>query len=124
MEIVIVEDEAGIADFLERGLKGEGYTVSLATDGITGEQMAREPGTSLVVLDRMLPGRSGTEVLEAIRRAKPGLPVIMLTARAEVDGRVEGLALGATDYMTKPFAFDELLARIRSLLHSDEDAST
>jgi DNA-binding response OmpR family regulator len=114
MEILIVEDEAGIADFLARGLEAEGYGVTVATDGIAGERLALSSATDLVILDRMLPGRDGIEVLAAIRRAKPAVPVILLTAKAEVADRVEGLDLGATDYVTKPFAFDELLARIRA----------
>jgi DNA-binding response OmpR family regulator len=116
MEILVVEDEAGIADFLARGLESEGYGVMVATDGVAGERLALDGGVDLVVLDRMLPGRDGLEVLASIRRAKPSLPVIMLTARAAVADRVEGLDLGATDYLTKPFAFDELLARIRARL--------
>jgi DNA-binding response OmpR family regulator len=116
MEILVVEDEAGIADFLARGLESEGYVVTLAADGVSGEQLALDDAVDLVVLDRMLPGRDGLEVLGSIRRAKPSLPVIMLTARAAVADRVEGLDLGATDYVTKPFAFDELLARIRARL--------
>jgi DNA-binding response OmpR family regulator len=116
MEILVVEDEAGIADFLARGLESEGYRVTVAADGATGERLALDATVDLVVLDRMLPGRDGLEVLGAIRRAKPTLPVIMLTARAAVADRVEGLDLGATDYVVKPFAFDELLARIRARL--------
>jgi two-component system, OmpR family, response regulator len=123
MEILVVEDEAGIADFLARGLEAEGYEVIVAADGIVGERLALAPGTDLVVLDRMLPGRDGIEVLAAIRRAKPALPVIVLTAKADVADRVEGLDLGATDYMTKPFAFEELLARIRARLRQADDAS-
>jgi DNA-binding response OmpR family regulator len=116
MEILVVEDEAGIADFLERGLESEGYGVTVAEDGVTGQRLALDAAVDLVVLDRMLPGRDGLEVLGAIRRAKPSLPVILLTARAGVADRVEGLDLGATDYLTKPFAFEELLARIRARL--------
>jgi DNA-binding response OmpR family regulator len=123
MEILIVEDEAGIADFLARGLEAEGYGVAVATDGIAGEQLALSSTTDLVILDRMLPGRDGTEVLAAIRRAKPALPVILLTAKAEVSDRVEGLDLGATDYVTKPFAFDELLARIRVRFRESDSRS-
>ena len=123
MEILVVEDEAGIADFLARGLKAEGYGVTVATDGIAGERLALSPEIDLVILDRMLPGRDGIEVLASIRRSKPTLPVILLTAKAEVADRVEGLDLGATDYVTKPFAFDELLARIRSRLRESDDAS-
>ncbi len=120
MEILVVEDEAGIADFLARGLESEGYGVTLAADGASGERLALDAAVDLVVLDRMLPGRDGLEVLAAIRRAKPSLPVIMLTARAAVADRVEGLDLGATDYLTKPFAFDELLARIRARLRDSD----
>ncbi len=123
MEILIVEDEAGIADFLARGLEAEGYGVTIAADGISGERRALAPDTDLVILDRMLPGRDGIEVLATIRRSKPALPVILLTALAEIADRVEGLDLGATDYVTKPFAFDELLARIRARLREAGDAS-
>ncbi len=118
MEILVVEDEAAIADFLARGLAAEGYEVMVAGDGVEGERLALAPETDLVVLDRMLPGRDGLEVLAAIRRSRPALPVIMLTARGEVADRVEGLDAGATDYVTKPFAFEELLARIRARLRA------
>jgi DNA-binding response OmpR family regulator len=116
VEILVVEDEAGIADFLERGLRAEGYGVRVAADGETGARLALEPEVDLVVLDRMLPGIDGIEVLERVRRTRPLLPVIMLTAKGEVADRVEGLDSGATDYVTKPFAFAELLARIRARL--------
>ena len=123
MEILVVEDEAGIADFLARGLRAEGYGVTVATDGIAGERLALSSAADLVILDRMLPGRDGIEVLAAIRRAKPTLPVILLTAKTEVADRVEGLDLGATDYVTKPFAFDELLARIRARFRESGNGS-
>jgi DNA-binding response OmpR family regulator len=123
VEILVVEDEEGIADFLSRGLEAEGYEVTMVGDGIAGERLALSGGADLVVLDRMLPGRDGIEVLGAIREKKPALPVIMLTAKAEVADRVEGLDLGATDYVTKPFAFEELLARIRSRLREAGDTS-
>ena len=116
MRILVVEDEAAIADFLERGLRAEGYEVEVADDGVAGERAGLNPDVDLVVLDRMLPGRSGDEVLASLRGSRPALPVILLTARAEVVDRVEGLDRGATDYVTKPFAFDELLARIRARL--------
>ncbi len=116
MRILIVEDEVGIADFLERGLGAEGYEVAVAGDGESGARLALDPSVDLVVLDRMLPGADGLEVLDRVRRARPALPVIMLTARAEVADRVEGLDSGATDYLTKPFAFEELLARVRARL--------
>lgn len=123
MEILVVEDEAAIADFLERGLAAEGFEVSAVADGAEGERLAINGAFDLVVLDRMLPGRDGIEVLAAIRRAKPALPVILLTAKGEVADRVEGLESGATDYLTKPFAFAELLARIRARLREADAGS-
>ena len=123
MEILIVEDEAGIADFLARGLGAEGYGVTVAGDGVSGERLALDPSVDLVVLDRMLPGLEGLEVLAAVRNSRPALPVIMLTAKGEVADRVEGLDLGATDYVTKPFAFEELLARIRARLRDSADGA-
>jgi DNA-binding response OmpR family regulator len=123
VEILVVEDEEGIADFLSRGLGAEGYEVTVAGDGLAGERLALSGAADLVVLDRMLPGRDGIDVLSAIREKKPTLPVIMLTAKAEVVDRVEGLDLGATDYITKPFAFEELLARIRARLREAGDSS-
>src|SRR5690242_16383423 len=107
MRILIVEDEAGIADFLRRGLISEGYEVTAAADGEDGEALALSGRFDLVLLDVMLPGRDGLEVLAAIRRALPALPVILLTARGQVSDRVEGLDAGATDYVSKPFSFEE-----------------
>ncbi|HET8566407.1 MAG TPA: response regulator transcription factor [Solirubrobacterales bacterium] len=125
MEILIVEDESAIADFLERGLTREGFTVQAVADGAEGAQLALNHAFDLVLLDRMLPGRSGLEVLAAIRRRKPALPVIMLTAKAEVEDRVEGLDQGATDYVTKPFSFAELAARVRAhLRQADSEGGT
>jgi len=125
MEILVVEDEEAIADFLERGLEAEGYTVLTASDGVEGERLALGGGVDMVILDRMLPGRDGIEVLAAIRRSKPALPVIVLTARGEIAERVEGLDRGATDYMTKPFSFEELAARVRAhLRQADGEAAT
>lgn len=122
MEILVVEDEEAIADFLVRGLEAEGYAVLTAGDGPEGERLALGSGVDLVILDRMLPGRDGIEVLEAIRESKPGLPVLMLTARGEIADRVEGLDAGATDYIPKPFAFDELAARVRAHLRQVPEA--
>lgn len=124
MKILVVEDEAGIADFLERGLVAEGYEVVLATDGEAGARFALDPEVDLVVLDRMLPGLDGLAVLDRVRQARRSLPVIMLTAKAEVADRVEGLDGGATDYVTKPFAFEELLARIRARLREEGGSET
>lgn len=121
MEILIVEDEEAIVDFLARGLEGEGHDVTTASDGIEGERLALTGVVDLVILDRMLPGRNGIEVLGAIRRAKPALPVIVLSAKGEVGDRVEGLDRGATDYIAKPFAFDELAARVRAHLRQPQE---
>lgn len=123
MEILVVEDEAGIADFLRRGFEAEGFGVTVCADGVEGTRKALEEDVDLVVLDRLLPGLDGTEVLRAIRAGRPALPVIFLTAKTEVADRVEGLELGATDYVTKPFAFEELLARIRARLRDAGEGS-
>src|SRR3954466_10296620 len=116
MKILVVEDETAIADFVQRGLEAEGYAVDCAGDGLDGERQAIEGKPDLVVLDLMLPGRDGISVLGKIRETKPTLPVIVLTARDTVEDKVAGLDSGATDYVTKPFSFDELTARIRAHL--------
>ena len=118
----MIEDEVTIADFIVRGLRAEGYLVEAATDGLVGLERALAGEVALVVLDRMLPGLDGLAVLRAIREARPGVPVIMLTARAEVADRVEGLDAGATDYLVKPFAFAELAARVRVQLRGQGEA--
>jgi DNA-binding response OmpR family regulator len=121
MRILVVEDEAAIADFVQRGLEAEGYTVACAEDGIDGERQALDDDVDLVVLDLMLPGRDGLSVLQSIRHSKPALPVIALTARDAVEDKVAGLDAGATDYVTKPFSFDELTARVRAHLRRPAD---
>lgn len=118
MHILVAEDEAAIADFIDHGLRAEGYSVTVAATGDEALALALAQDFGLVVLDRMLPGLDGIEVLHALRAAKPELRVIMLTARSEIDDRVEGLDAGAVDYMTKPFAFDELAARVRAHLRT------
>jgi two-component system, OmpR family, response regulator len=122
VRILLVEDEQAIADFLQRGLEAEGYAVSCAADGLEGEARALSGDFDLVVLDLMLPGRPGLEVLSAVRRAQPGLPVIVLTAKGEVEDKVAGLDRGATDYLAKPFSFEELAARVRAHLRRPEQA--
>jgi DNA-binding response OmpR family regulator len=114
--ILVIEDEPGIVDFLERGLPTYGFEVESAPDGIAGSARALDEPFDLVVLDMMLPLRSGLEVLREVRDAKPALPVIILTARGEVEDRVTGLDAGAIDYLTKPFSLSELAARIRAQL--------
>jgi DNA-binding response OmpR family regulator len=116
MKIRVVADETAIADFVQRGLEAEGYSVACADDGPEGERQALRDDVDLVVLDLMLPGRDGLSVLGSIRESKPQLPVIVLTARDAVEDKVAGLDGGATDYVTKPFSFDELTARIRAHL--------
>ena len=116
MRILVVEDEIAIADFVQRGLEAEGYSVTCAYDGIEAERQALSNDVDLVVLDLMLPGRDGLSVLSRIRDRKPALPVVVLTARDAVEDKVAGLDGGATDYVTKPFSFDELTARIRAHL--------
>src|SRR4051812_8187732 len=116
MRILVVEDEKRIADFLCRGLEGAGYAVDAALTG--GAAIEGIPGTDydLVVLDRMLPDMDGLKVLEKIRDKKIGPPVLILSARGQLEDRVKGLETGADDYLVKPFAFVELLARVRALL--------
>jgi DNA-binding response OmpR family regulator len=114
--ILVIEDEPGIVDFLERGLRAHGFEVVSARDGEAGIARAISEDVELIVLDLMLPGRSGLEVLQWLRSSRPGLPVIVLTALDQVEHRVTGLDAGAADYLTKPFSLNELAARIRAQL--------
>jgi DNA-binding response OmpR family regulator len=123
MRILLVEDERAIADFVQRGLQAEGYAVTWAADGDRGAKLAVSEDFDLIVLDLMLPGRDGLAVLAEIRSAGLGVPVIVLTARGEVEDRVAGLDGGATDYVVKPFSFDELAARIRVHLRPQQTHS-
>ncbi len=116
--ILVIEDEPGIVDFLERGLRSQGFNVISEYDGAQGSVTALNEDVDLVVLDLMLPGRSGHEVLTALHDAKPTLPVIVLTALGEVEHRIAGLDAGAVDYLTKPFSLNELAARIRAQLRA------
>lgn len=115
-KILIVEDEAKIARFVELELKYEGYQVTIAHDGRTGLDKALHDGIDLVILDIMLPELSGIEVCRRVRQEGSKVPIIMLTAKDDVMDKVAGLDMGADDYMTKPFAIEELLARIRVAL--------
>ncbi|GAB4039673.1 response regulator transcription factor [Spirosoma gilvum] len=111
-KILIIEDDRRIAQNISRGLQEEGYATQVVYEGINGRQMALQPGIDLLILDINLPGLSGFEVCRSVRAEKPQLPIIMLTALGEVEDKVEGLALGADDYLVKPFDFRELLARV------------
>lgn len=124
MRILVVEDERPIAEFVQRGLEAEGYSVTCAYDGEEGSALALSGDYALVVLDVLLPKMSGLEVIRRIREQDDSTPVIMLTALAETDDVVAGLDLGASDYLTKPFAFAELLARIRAHLRQPGQANT
>lgn len=119
MRILVVEDDARIASFIVKGLAAEGYKAEVAPEGSSAMTMLAATGSyDLVLLDLGLPGLPGEEVLSFLRQRHPRLPVIILTARAEVADKVRGLNLGASDYITKPFSFEELLARVRSALRA------
>ena len=116
MRILVVEDDRKAASFLERGLREEGYAVDVAHDGDDGSMKANVYDYDLAILDVMLPGRSGFEIVRELRKGEKPLPVLLLTARDSKEDVVQGLDAGADDYLTKPFSFDELLARVRALL--------
>jgi DNA-binding response OmpR family regulator len=122
--VLLIEDEPGIVDFLKRGLGAEGFSVQCALEGPEGARRALGEPFDMVVLDLMLPGMGGMEILSELRRAKPDLPVIVLTARGEIEDRVAGLDAGAVDYLVKPFSMAELLARMRAQLRVAAQAST
>jgi two-component system copper resistance phosphate regulon response regulator CusR len=116
MRFLVVEDEKRIADFLQRGLESAGYAVDVAGDGRAAIDLVHATDYDLIILDMMLPDMDGLKVLEKVRNRKASPPVLILSARGTVDDRVKGLELGADDYLVKPFAFAELLARVRVLL--------
>ena len=121
MRILIVEDEKKIADFIKRGLREENYAVDAALDGLEGLRMAEENPYDLVILDVMLPGMDGLTLCAKLREHGFAKPILMLTAKDLVEDKVKGLDSGANDYLAKPFAFEELLARIRALLRKTPD---
>lgn len=122
MKILIVEDEEKTGSYLKQGLTESGYVTDLATRGMDGLHLATTEEYDLIVLDLMLPEISGWHILEALRKRQNETPVIILSARDQVDDRVKGLEMGADDYLMKPFAFSELLARIRNLLRRSQHA--
>src|SRR6478609_6432002 len=119
MHLLVVDDEPRLLSLLERGLRTQGFDVQTAGSADEALSLARADPPTLAVLDVMMPGADGFELLEALRGVVPGVPVIMLTARSAVEDRIHGLELGAVDYMAKPFSFRELTARIRAQLRRD-----
>jgi len=122
MRLLVVEDEKKVASFIKKGLEEEGYAVDLASDGETGLSMALDRIHDLVILDLNLPKMDGLSILKQMRDQKTSTPVLLLTVRASIEDRVLGLDTGADDYLSKPFAFQELLARVRALLRRQADA--
>src|SRR5438477_1688311 len=116
MRILVVEDEPTIARTLRQALAEEGYSADVAADGEEGLRLGRTYDYDLVILDLLLPKRHGLSVLRELRRAKPSLPILVVTALDQVEEKIDGLDKGADDYLTKPFALAELLARVRALL--------
>ncbi|HEX7051298.1 MAG TPA: response regulator, partial [Longimicrobiales bacterium] len=116
MKILVVEDDRKVASFLERGLREEGYAVDVAHDGTGGAMKAQVYEYDALILDVMLPGKSGFEIVHELRRDGQSVPVLLLTARDGTEDVVRGLDAGADDYLTKPFSLDELLARVRALV--------
>ncbi|RPD44963.1 DNA-binding response regulator [Hymenobacter sediminis] len=115
MKILLVEDEPKVASFLHQGLTEQHHTVDLAADGLLGLRLAQGGNYDLLILDTLLPGLSGLEVCRQVRAQDTSVPILMLTALGETDDKIRGLDAGADDYLVKPFAFQELLARIRAL---------
>ena len=115
MNVLLVEDEARVADFVLRGLRAEGWTVTHASDGESGLELARQDRFDVIVLDLMLPGLPGQDFCRKLRARRDFTPILILSALDALDERVEGLRIGADDYMVKPFEFDELIARIEAL---------
>lgn len=116
MKILIVEDEPKTGEYLRQGLREAGFVVDLAQDGLDGLHLALQGEHDLVILDVMLPGMDGWQVLQSLRKRSLHMPVLFLTARDQVEDRIKGLELGADDYLVKPFSFAELLARVRTIL--------
>ncbi|MBK9171138.1 MAG: response regulator transcription factor [Bryobacterales bacterium] len=121
--VLVIEDEQRIADFVSKGLQGAGYTVEVVNTGKQGVDRVHDSDFDLILLDLMLPDIDGLSVLETLRNRKVTCPVLILSARGAVDDRVHGLEVGADDYITKPFAFVELLARVRALLRRGQPSA-
>jgi two-component system OmpR family response regulator len=123
LRVLLVEDDQKIASFVIKGLKAEGFAVDHAADGEVGLHLAMTEPYDLAVIDIMLPKKDGYDIIAAIRREKINLPVIILSARGAIEDKVKGLQLGSDDYLTKPFAFSELLARLQALLRRSRGAT-
>ena len=124
VRVLVIEDEAKVANFIQKGLQQEQYAVDVAHDGEEGAYQAENFDYDVVILDLMLPKVSGLSLLRSLRTKKPSLPVLILTAKGSVGDRVKGLDSGADDYLAKPFAFAELVARIRALLRRGQQEDT
>jgi len=122
MRLLVVEDEKKVASFIKQGLEEEGYAVDVALDGQEGLEMARDPVHDLIILDISLPKMDGLQLLKKLRQQKVNIPVLLLTVRATIEDKVLGLDAGADDYLTKPFAFQELVARVRALMRRQAEA--
>lgn len=122
MRILIVEDEKRVASFLKKGFQAEAFSVDVATDGEAGSYLARSQEYDAIILDVRIPKKNGIEVLQELRKANVQTPVLILSAKSDLEDRLEGLNLGADDYLGKPFAFSEVLARVRALLRRSASA--
>jgi two-component system, OmpR family, response regulator len=122
MRILVIDDEPRILGFLSRGLTAEGYSVDVADNGVDALRAARQNGYDLVLLDLLLPGVDGLSVLQALGHVHPDVPVVIVSARSDLPTKLRGFGLGAADYLSKPFSFDELIARIRVQLRKTRNA--
>ena len=124
MRILVIEDEKKVSNFIKQGLEEERYIVEVVNDGVAGSEMAMNNQFDAILLDVMLPGKDGFTVLSELREAGVSTPILMLTAKGTTEDRVHGLDLGADDYLAKPFSFDELAARLRSILRRSSPEKT
>lgn len=123
MKILLVEDEAKVASFIKQGLVEQSYTVDVASDGVEGERLARENEYDVLIVDIMLPRKSGFSLVRSVRTFHESVPILLLTALDTTDDKVQGFDAGADDYLVKPFEFRELLARLRALMRRKSDQS-
>lgn len=123
-KILLIEDDAQVSKFIAEGLQAQGYVVTQVADGLQGKKLAVEKSFDLLVVDRMLPGCDGLNIVETVRGSGNAVPVLFLSALGDVDDRVKGLKAGGDDYLVKPFAIEELIARIEALLRRKKDATS